>query len=69
MLLLKTLVDFSGYIEKINEELSVISFEPSRAADMLGHMGKGMLVIFVIIGIIILFTVAIQKMFSVKRGK
>ncbi len=67
MTLLKAWIDFAGYIEKIKEELSVIGFEPSRAADMLGHMGKGMLVIFVIIGIIILFTVAIQKIFSGKK--
>ncbi len=66
MMLLKW-IDFAKYVEKFEEELEVISFDPSRAADMLGHMGIGMLVIFVIIGIIILSTVAIQKVFSGKK--
>jgi len=46
-----------------------IDFEPARFVDMLGYMGKGMLVIFVIIGVIILATVAINKLFSNKNGK
>lgn len=69
MMLLEKWIDFSKYAEKINEELSVIGFEPSRAAEMLTHMGIGMLVIFVIIGVIILSTVAIQKIFSGKKEK
>lgn len=43
-----------------------IEFEPSRFLDMLQYMGKGMLVIFVIIGVIILATVLINKIFSKK---
>lgn len=41
-------------------------FKPENFANMLGYMGKGMLVIFVIIGVIIFATVAINKMFSKK---
>ncbi len=43
-----------------------IEFVPSRFLDMLPYMGKGMLVIFVIIGVIILATVLINKIFSKK---
>ena len=41
-------------------------FEPENFLKMLGYMGKGMLVIFVIIGVIILATVLINKLFSKK---
>ncbi len=41
-------------------------FEPENFIGMLGYMGKGMLVIFVIIGVIILTTIAISKLFSKK---
>lgn len=44
-----------------------IEFEPSRFLDMLGYMGKGMLVIFVLIGVIILTTLLINKVFSKKK--
>ncbi|MBR3839343.1 MAG: hypothetical protein IKJ75_06440 [Clostridia bacterium] len=54
---------------KLSDELSNIDFDPSRAVKMLKHMGVGMLVIFVIIGIIILSTVVIQKLFSEKKDK
>ena len=43
-----------------------IEVVPSRFLDMLPYMGKGMLVIFVIIGVIILATVLINKIFSKK---
>lgn len=43
------------------------SFNPTRFVDMLTHMGKGMLVIFVIIGVIILTTLVINKLFSGKK--
>ena len=43
-----------------------IDFEPSRFVDMLSYMGKGMLVIFVLIGVIILTTLVINKAFSKK---
>ncbi len=39
-------------------------FEPQNFAEMLGYMGKGMLVIFIIIGVIILATLLINKLFS-----
>ncbi len=44
-----------------------INFQPEKFLDMLPYMGKGMLVIFVIIGVIILATVAISKLFSRKK--
>lgn len=69
MMLLEKWIDFSKYIEMFKEELEVLGFDPSRAVDMLKHMGTGMLVIFVIIGIIILSTVAIQKIFSGKKER
>lgn len=43
-----------------------IEFHPEKFVEMLEYMGKGMLVIFVIIGVIILATVAINKLFSKK---
>lgn len=42
-------------------------FEPQNFVAMLGYMGKGMIVIFVIIGVIILATLAINKIFSDKK--
>ena len=69
MMLSEKWIDFSKYAEKINEEFSVINFEPARAVEMLRHMAIGMLVIFVIIGVIILSTIAIQKIFSGKKEK
>ncbi|MBQ7095606.1 MAG: hypothetical protein IJN80_04080 [Clostridia bacterium] len=57
-----TLVALSSQANKIN-----IDFEPSRFVDMLGYMGKGMIVIFVIIGVIILTTLLINKIFSKKK--
>ena len=64
MMFLEKWIDFSAYIEMLEEEFKVLNFEPDRAIHMLGHMGRGMLVIFVIIGLIILSTIAIQKLFS-----
>ena len=42
-------------------------FEPKRFIEMLEYMGKGMLVIFVIIGVIVLATTLINKLFSGKK--
>ncbi len=42
-------------------------FEPANFVKMLSYMGKGMLVIFVIIGVIILATILISKLFSKKN--
>ncbi len=44
-----------------------INFNPAGFVDMLSYMGKGMLVIFVLIGVIILVTMAINKVFSGKQ--
>lgn len=44
-----------------------LTFEPAKFLEMLPYMGKGMLVIFVLIGAIILFTLLINKVFS-KKG-
>lgn len=64
MMFLEKWIDFSAYVEMFKSELEVLNFDPARALNMLTHMGIGMLVIFVIIGVIILATVAIQKIFS-----
>ncbi len=44
-----------------------LNFEPGNFVANLSRMGIGMLVIFVIIGVIILTTMGINKLFS--RGK
>ncbi len=44
-----------------------IEFNPARFVEMLSYMGKGMLVIFVIIGVIILVTMLINKIFATKK--
>ncbi|MBQ7779373.1 MAG: hypothetical protein IJ404_02665 [Clostridia bacterium] len=46
------------------EETAKMFFEPGRFLEMLRYMGVGMLIIFVLIGIIILATLAINKVFS-----
>lgn len=47
--------------------LSGLTFEPMNFVRMLPYMGKGMLVIFVLIGVIILVTLLINKVFSGKK--
>lgn len=42
-------------------------FQPENFVQNLRHMGIGMLVIFIIIGVIILATMAINKLFSNKK--
>ena len=44
-----------------------IEFVPSRFIDMLSYMGKGMLVIFVIIGILIGITMILNNVLSKKK--
>ena len=44
-----------------------IDWHPEDSLDVLPMMGKGMLVIFVIIGVIILATLLINKIFSKKN--
>lgn len=53
-------------IETINSFLSSqgLTFNPKGFVDMLGYMGKGMFVIFILIGVIILTTLVINKIFS-----
>ncbi len=65
-MLLEKWIDFAKYIEMFKEELAVLDLSFERALERLENMGIGMLVIFVIIGIIILATVAINKIFSKK---
>ena len=43
------------------------NFEPKKFVEMLPYMGKGMLVIFAIIAVIIVATVVINKLFSKKK--
>lgn len=44
-----------------------LTFELYRFFEMLGYMGKGMLVIFVLIGVIVLMTKLISIIFSDKK--
>ena len=46
------------------ENSSSIVFEPANFLHNLKYMGLGMLVIFVVIGIIILFTMMVNKFFA-----
>lgn len=54
-------------LEAIKNMFSGLTFEPGRFVEMLGKMGIGMLVIFIIIGVIILSTLLINKIFSKKK--
>ena len=47
-------------------EATKLFFEPKNFINMLGYMGKGMLVIFIIIGVIILVTILVSRIFSRK---
>ncbi len=47
--------------------LNTITFDPNGFLEMIPYMGKGMLVIFVLIGVIILATLLINKIFSKKQ--
>ncbi len=52
--------------EPVVEEGAKLVFEPANFVSNLRYMGIGMLVIFAVIGIIALFTVLINKVFSEK---
>ena len=52
--------------ESIKSAFSELNFEPMRFVQMLSKMGIGMLLIFIIIGVIILATLLINKFFSKK---
>ncbi len=66
MMLLQKWIEFSKYGEMLEQELEVLGFDFSRVTEMLPRMGIGMLVIFVVIGIIVLSTVVINKVFADK---
>ena len=42
-------------------------FEPQNFIDNLSYMGKGMLAILIVMGVIILATVVLNKVFSGKK--
>ena len=46
--------------------LTKLNFEPERFVEMLLYMGKGMLIIFILIGVIVLFTSLTNKILSKK---
>ena len=46
-----------------------LGFQPMNFVDNLQYMGVGMLTIFVVIGVIILFTTGINKVFSKKKDE
>lgn len=43
---------------------SNLKFEPIKFVESLKYMGQGLLVIFIVIGLIVLLTVAINKIFT-----
>lgn len=53
--------------EAATEAAQKLDFQPGRFVEMLQYMGIGMLVIFVLIGVIILSTMAINAVFSKKK--
>ena len=53
-------------LDIIKNIFSGLNFEPMRFIEMLDKMGIGMLVIFIIIGVIIISTLLINKIFSKK---
>ena len=61
--------DKDGEYVLIDYKTDYLPNDYDRAVEMLRYMGIGMLVIFVIIGVIILATVAIQRIFSGNIGK
>ena len=48
-------------------EAAGLNFDPGKFVEMLPYMGIGMLTIFVVIGVIILTTLVINKLFSKKQ--
>ena len=53
-------------MNKILEMLN-LTFDPARFVQFLSYMGKGMLVIFIVIAVIVLMTVITNKVFSAKK--
>ena len=68
-MLMQKWIDFAKYGEQLKNELNALDFNPQRAVEMLSKMGIGMLVIFVVIGIIAAATIGINKAFSKKEDK
>jgi len=60
-------MNFLNMLLSVSKDAPMFEFEPEKFIDMLPYMGKGMLVIFVIIGVIILATVLINKLFANKN--
>ena len=52
--------------DKILEALN-LTFTPVRFIEFLSYMGKGMLVIFIVIAVIVLMTLLTNKIFSSKN--
>ena len=64
---LLTTVPTETVAEATGAAKAVLGFEPMNFIKNLQYMGIGMLTIFIIIGIIILFTMLINKVFSGKK--
>lgn len=56
----------SETVSNVAETANKLEFHPEDAIPMLKHMGIGMLTIIIIIGIIIIVTAIINKLFSQK---
>ena len=54
-------------VTEVPSKTPEIVFEPQKFIEMLSYMGKGMLVIFLLIGVIIVMTMLINKVFSSKK--
>ncbi len=57
----------SEVVENIEKTAEGMGWHPEKALDTLPKMGKGMVVIFVIIGVIIISTLIINKIFADKK--
>lgn len=68
MLFLSKVVETAANTAENAGGLSDLNFDPARILQMLPRMGIGMLVIFVVIGVIALSTVVINKIFA-KKGE
>jgi uncharacterized membrane protein len=55
-----------GGVDEPENEKNTFKFEPAQFVDNLYYMGVGMVGIFLVIGIIILATVALNRVFSGK---
>ncbi len=64
---MKLLNMFFNLLNAAPDATEGLSWHPEKALDTLPNMGKGMLVIFVIIGVIILATLVINKVFTNKK--